>query len=175
MKTMDDRGVSEVMGYTMATVTFIALMSGSVLTTDLFTKQQSAETTMNRFQEQGEILASELQTVDRLTRESNSNGTIRTTVSLPGKIGDSYYDVTIYSPSDAATTTNCGPPADAPHVGCIFFNTHEDFGDLSSDQATYYALGAGMTVNTTTVEAGDIRIEHTGQDSNPINITEVAT
>lgn len=175
MRSMDERGVSEVVGYGMAMVTFFALMSGSIMTTELFSEQQTAASTMNRFQEQGEILAGEIQSVDRLIRESNGDGTIRTRLTLPKKIGNAYYDIKIYSPSDAATAPECGPPANAPHVGCIYFDAHKDFDQLSGDQTTYYALGPGMTVNTTTIEGGELRIEHTGPDSNPINITETTT
>lgn len=175
MKPMDDRGVSEALSFGLAMVMFLALMGGTVMTTKVYSEQHTSASTINRFQEQGELLAGRLQSMDRLVRESASDGTKRTTITLPKKIGGSYYDIKIYSPSDAATAPECGEPATAPDVGCIYFEAHTDFDQLATDQTSYYVLGPGMTVATTTVEGGQLRIEHSGPDTNPINITEATT
>lgn len=108
---MRERGVSTVVSYVLMLGIVALLMTGMVIEFGPFVagqQQAAAQSTLTVF---GQDLAGDIETADRLADSTDGEATVVVTATLPDRIGDRGYDITIAAgdPHHELTLTSSDP------------------------------------------------------------------
>lgn len=109
--TAETRGVSEVVGYLLSVVIVGSVLVGVLAGTTTYVEQRERVATGTQLDEHGQQLSRTVGVVDRLTRQTESDGEIGRTVELPATVGNSGYSITVVNRSSAGAAAS---PCDRP-------------------------------------------------------------
>jgi hypothetical protein len=105
------RGVSEVVGYLLNVVIVGSVLVGVLTGATSYVEQRERVAVGTELDEHGQQLSRTVGVVDRLARQTESDGEIGRTVELPEGIGESGYRITVVNRTRAAAA---GSPCDRP-------------------------------------------------------------
>ena len=107
----DTRGVSEVVGYVLSVAIVGSVLVGVLAGATTYVEQRERVATGTALDEQGQQLSRTVAAVDRLARQTDSEGEIGRTIELPETIGGDHYRITVVNRSRAGEAdSSCERP-----------------------------------------------------------------
>lgn len=115
----DRRGVSEIVGYLLSVAILAMVVVGLIGSATTYFDQRHRVSVGSGLERQGQQLSRTVGIVDRLARQSDSDGEIGRVADLPEQIGDERYSVTVVNRSRARKEdSRCDRP-------CLVLSTDE--------------------------------------------------
>lgn len=141
---MSERGVSTVVSYVLALGILAILVSGLVVSFAPFVTNQQQDTAQSTMQVLGNDIAGDLDTADRLANTGGETETVKVRTQLPERISGSTYEIEIES---------------------VNGNTYDIILRADDFEASAYVrVRTQLSVETDTVDGGDILIEYDGDE-----------
>lgn len=173
--TADDRAVSNLVGFavnlgtaSLVFILFIPIVYGVV-------SSSNYETATPQASESAQYVSSGIQTVDRLTRSSESPGVISQEVSLPNQYARQPYTIEVLNSSDAANSDLCGSSGqvgDNENTGCIITRIKGGPLDDPRPVVSFFRTSEQMTVESTSMSGGSVRVIRRPGSPNAITIEQ---